>query len=118
MFLGTSLGAVVSAVVRTCTAAVGSPCIGVDIGGASVTGGSMVLWRSTGDATLGVMGTSGTASVVGRRLDLSLFTHSLSLLGAISVGVAAANPDTLRGTGACMTGSRVGARTDVLRTGR
>jgi len=77
----------------------------------------MVLWLSTGDASLGVMGTSGTASIVGYLLDLSLFTILFVALGAISVGVVAGNPGTLRGTGACITGG-VGALTgDVIADG-
>jgi len=102
MFLGTSLGAVASVVFLTCTAAVGSPYIGVDVGGVSVTGGDIVLRLSTGNATLGVMGISGTASVVGHFLDLSLFTTLFVVLGA-----EAGNPGTLRGTRACMTGGGV-----------
>ena len=62
--------------VRSSTAIVRSPCIVVDMGGAIVTGGG---WLNTGDVTLGIMGTSGTSSVVGRLLDPSLVSHSLSL---------------------------------------
>ena len=50
MVLGTSLGAVPSAVILSYTAAIGSPYKGVDAGGTSVTGGNLVLWLSTGDA--------------------------------------------------------------------
>ena len=57
------------------------------------------------------MGTSGTASIVDRLLDLSLFTALFAALGAISVGVVAGNPVTLRGTGACMIGGGDGAST-------
>ena len=78
----------------------------------------MVLWLSTGDATLGVMGTFGTSSIVGRLLDLSLFTALFVALGAISMGVVAGNPGTLRGTGACVTGGGVGGSTgDVIPDG-
>ena len=69
----------------------------------------MVLRLSTGDVTLGVIGTSGTTSIVGRLLDRSLS------LWAKSVGVVAGNPGTLRGTGACMTGGGVGARWWIVR---
>jgi len=65
----------------------------------------------TGDATVGVMGTSATSSIVGCLRDRSLFTALFAALGAISVGVVAGNPGTLRGTGACMTGGGVGDRT-------
>ena len=98
-------------VVRSSTAAVGSPCIEVDVGSARVAGGGMVLWQSTGDATLGVMGTSGTSSIVGRLTDPSLFANLFVALGAVTLGVIAGNPGTLRGTGAWMTGGGVGART-------
>ena len=67
MFLGASLGTVTSAVVWTWTAVAGSPCIGVDVSGAGVTGGGMVF--CTGDATLGVIGTSATSSFLGRFPD-------------------------------------------------
>ena len=89
MFRGTSPGTVASTVVVTWTA-VDSPCIGVDLDGASIVGGSMVL--CTGDATVGVMGTSATSSFGGGLLDLSLFTALFAALGAISVGVVAVAP--------------------------
>jgi len=77
----------------------------------------MVIWVSTGDATLGIMGTSGTSSI-GRLLDLSLFTALFVALGAISVGVVVGNPGTLRGIGACMTGGGVGGNTgDIIPDG-
>jgi len=70
MCLGTSLGTVASAVFWSWTAVVGSPCIGVDFGGASITGGGMVLCIC--DATVGVMGTSAISSIGGGLLDRSL----------------------------------------------
>ena len=66
-----------------------------------------------GDATLGVMGTSATSSMVGRLVDLSLLSVLFAALGAISVGVVTVHPGALRGTGACMTGGGVGNRTGV-----
>ena len=108
MFLETSLGTVASAIVVPWTA-VDSPCIGVDLDGASIAGGGMVL--CIGDATVGVMGTSATSSCDGSLLDLSLLTVLFAALGAIFVGVVPVNPGALRGIGACMTGVGVGGRT-------
>ena len=105
MFFGTSLGTVASAVVVTWTA-VDSPYIGVDLDGASIAGGGMVLCIC--DATVDVMGTSATSSIGGGFLDRSLWTALFAALGAVSVGVVVVNPGALRGTGACMTGGGVG----------
>ena len=78
--LGTSLGVVISAMVMSCTATVDPPGVGVGVGGASVTGGGMVLWFVTGDAVLGVMVNSVT-SVAGRLLYLSWLTMLFVTLG-------------------------------------
>ena len=111
MFRDTSLGTVASAVVLPWTAIVDSTCIGVDTGGASISGGCMVC--GAGDATIGVMGTSVTSSIDGRLVDPSLFGALFAALGALSAGVVAVTPGALRGTGACMTGGGVGGRTGV-----
>ena len=106
MFRETSLGTVASAVLVPWTAIADSTCIGVDTGGASISGACMVC--GAGDATIGVIGTSATSSMDGRLLDLSLFTALFAALGALSAGVVAVTPGALRGTGACITGGGVG----------
>jgi len=104
MFLGTSLGAVVSAVVWTWTAVAGSPCIGV-VSSASV------VWSFVRNTWCH-----------GYICDLLIcwsFTGLITVYCALRrfgchICVVSGNPGTLRGTGACMTGGRVGDRTGVV----
>jgi len=56
------------------------------------------------------MGTSGTSSIAGRLLDLSLLMTLFVALCAVSLGVVTGNPGTLLGMRAWTTGGELGAR--------
>jgi len=83
-----------------------------------VTGGDIVRCISTGDEVTGVMGTTGTTSVVFTGTAPLVGTAFNVALGPESIGAVTMKPGALRGVGTAIAGGCVGARIgDVMPDG-